>query len=59
MREVNRQSRRSVGLAVGDVVEIEEAVQDAGRENADGAENGKGEGESSVEQETATAENAE
>lgn len=59
MREVNSQSRRSVGLAVGDVVEIEEPADAAGGENASGAENGKGEGEPSGAQETATAESAE
>ncbi len=58
MREVNSQSRRSVGLAVGDVVEIEEAVDAAGGENASEAENGKGEGEPSGAQETATAADA-
>lgn len=40
MREVNRQSRRSVGLEVGDVVEIEESAYAAGGENASGAEKG-------------------
>jgi hypothetical protein len=40
MREVNSQSRRSVGLAVGDVVEIEEPADAAGGENATATENG-------------------
>ena len=59
IQEVNRQSRRGKGLSVGDVVEIEEAVDAAGGENASGAENGKGGGEPSGAQETATAENVE
>lgn len=40
MREVNSQSRRSVGLAVGDVVEIEEHASAYAGENATETENG-------------------
>lgn len=40
MREVNSQSRRSVGLAVGDVVEIEEPASASAGENATATENG-------------------